>query len=149
MSAISFHTGPRSFCCGPALARILWGQLSSVSITALGEREYSKNQVLKGEGCVVSRLYSLPFRQAVCGVAASPVLRLPLIEMNSFMNGSLSSVFSGLLAFRFCNWVLLVNFPYTYGLPPKIDFKVFENRVIKDMAVPPLFPNSYLQTECS
>lgn len=92
-----------------------------------GKREYSKSQVLKGEGCVVSRLYSLPFRQAVHGLAASPVLRLPLIEMNSFMNCSLSSVFSGLLAFRFCNWVLLVNFPYTYGLPPKIDFKVFEN----------------------
>lgn len=48
------------------------------------------------------------------------------------------------MAFNFHNWVLLVNFPHTCGLPPKIDYKILENRGVIDLAAPSLFQTQLL-----
>lgn len=48
------------------------------------------------------------------------------------------------MAFNFDNWVLLVNFPHTCGLPPKIDYEVLENRGVIDLAALSLFQTQLL-----
>lgn len=147
--ASHLSVGLKSLCSGPALVGISWGQLGS-GFPVPGEKKKVKDKCWLLMSCpgLILHCSNMPrmFWPSHLCLKIYPdwneiIPSWRVLCLQCFLNFCNSC--TTWLAFNFDNWVLLVNFPHTYGLPPQIDIKVLENRdITTDLAVPSLFQNA-------
>lgn len=129
-------------CCSPAWA----GLCVAPQVTVLGEGERIKTGV-EGVCCVLGFIPHVGFWPPHLWSKIFPNWKEIILPKVFFVfNVCWIVVILVPLAWHLIlEWVLLVIFPYTHCLPPKIDFEVWEKRgTIIDLAEPPLFQSMIL-----